>query len=78
LLYGFRTFAAGSEAAWVQAGTVEAEDAPYRIALRNGSELRARRLEMGTNTLRAESPLLGSMLLKRDMIRSLRRGGADR
>ncbi len=72
LLYGFRSFAAGSEAAWVQAGPVEAEDAPYRIALRNGSELRARQVELGANTLRAESPLLGSILVQRDLVRELR------
>jgi|GEM_PF-2233455 len=76
LLYGFRSFAVGSEAAWVQVGTMEPEDAPYRIALRNGSELRARRVELGTNNLRAESPLLGSMLLKREVIRGVRRAGA--
>jgi hypothetical protein len=78
LLYGFRSFAVGSEAAWVQAGTVEAEEAPYRIALRNGSELRARQVELGTNTVRAESPLLGSMLLKREVIRSIRHSATAR
>ncbi len=72
LLYGFRSFAVGSEVAWVQAGPVEAEDATYRISLRNGSELRARQLELGTNMVRAESPLLGSMVLKLETIRGVR------
>lgn len=78
LLYGFRAFAAGSEAAWVQSGPVEAENALYRVALRNGSELRARQLELGTNTLRAESPLLGSLVVKREEIQAVRRAAVGR
>ncbi len=73
LLHGFRSFAAGSEVAWLQVGAVEPEDAAFRVVLRNGSELRARRVELGTNTLRAESPLLGALTLARDDIRAVRR-----
>lgn len=73
LLHGFRSFAAGSEVAWLQVGAVEPEDAAFRVVLRNGSELRARRVELGTNTLRAESPLLGALTLARDDLRGVRR-----
>ncbi|MGE3308909.1 MAG: hypothetical protein AB7O66_02995 [Limisphaerales bacterium] len=75
LLYGFKAFAAGSEAAWVQSGPVEAEEGAYLIALRNGSELRARQVELGANTLRAESPLLGSILVPGDLVREIRLTG---
>lgn len=73
LLYGFRSFAAGSEAGWLQVGVVEPEDAAFRVLLQNGSELRARQVELGTNAFRAESPLLGSLWVRRDDLKGLRR-----
>jgi len=73
LLHGFRSFAAGSEAGWLQLGLVEPEETPFRLTLKNGSEVRARRLELGTNALHAESPLLGSLWVRRDDLRTVRR-----
>ncbi len=78
LLFGFRRYTAGSEAAAVQLGIVEPEEAPFRIQLRNGSELRARRLIPGVGTVRAESPLLGSFEVPLDTLRSVRRAGFER
>jgi hypothetical protein len=78
LLFGFRRFAAGSEAALVQMGPIEPEDAPFRVVLRNGSELRARQLTLGTNEIRAESPLLGSLVVRGEDLRSVRRAGRER
>jgi len=73
LLYGFRSFAAGSEVAVVQMGDVETEEVSFRVALRNGSELRARRIEIEPGALRVESPLLGSLVVKREDVKSLKR-----
>ena len=73
LLYGYRSFAVGSEAAVIQMGDVEAEEISFRVVLRNGSELKARRIEIEPGALRVESPLLGSLMVKRDDLKSLRR-----
>ena len=73
LLYGYRSFAVGSEAAVIQMGDVEAEEISFRVVLRNGSELKARRIEIEQGALRVESPLLGSLMVKRDDLKSLRR-----
>lgn len=78
LLFGFRRFSVGNEAAVVQAGPVEVEEAAFRLFLRQGSELRARRLTLGTNELRVESPLLGTLTVRGEEVRSLRRGGRER
>lgn len=61
LLFGYRRFSAGTEVAVVQLGTIEPEEAPFHIELRNGSMLRARRLDISPEGGRAESPLLGAL-----------------
>jgi hypothetical protein len=76
LLLGFRRFPAGSEAATIQVGALTPEEAPYRVRTRNGSELRARRIEAVPSGLRVESPLLGSLTLRSEEIASVRRGPA--
>ncbi|MBL9134662.1 MAG: hypothetical protein JNK85_02275 [Verrucomicrobiales bacterium] len=78
LLFGFRKFAAGSEAGVLQIAAVEAEDAPFRVVLQNGSELRARRLEFGKESLRVESPLLGMLQIGAEHLKQVRRSGPDR
>lgn len=78
LLLGFRRFPAGSEAAAIQLGAVTPDEAPFRIRTRNGSELRARRVEAGEGTLRAESPLLGALTLRGEEIVSITRVVAER
>ncbi len=77
LIFGFRRFAAGTEAAAIHLGMAEAEDAPYRVGLRNGSDLRARRLELISGAVRVESPLLGSLALPATQVKTIRRTGKE-
>ena len=80
LLFGFRRFTAGSEAAWIQFGEAAPEEGGFRVELRNGSELRARVLEAGPEpeSLRASSPLLGTLVVKAETIAAIRRGPGER
>ena len=73
LLLGFRSFSAGNEVATLQVGGIEAEEGAFRLRTRNGSDLRARVLEPGDGTLRAESPLLGALTVRVSEITSVRR-----
>ncbi len=78
LLFGFRKFTAGSEAAVLEIGPVEPEEAGFRVRLRNGSDLRARQIEFGAGTLRAESPLLGALTIRAGEVAEVRREARER
>ncbi|MBX3746299.1 MAG: hypothetical protein KF833_13415 [Verrucomicrobiae bacterium] len=78
ILFGYRQFAIGSEVAAVLLGTVEPDEATFHVRTRDGSELRARRLELGPEFVRVESPLLGSFQVRTEEIRQLRRGARER
>jgi hypothetical protein len=73
LLFGFRQFTAGSEAAAVQLAPSEPEEAPYEVRLLNGSMIRARYLETAPGALQARSALLGSLRIDAEEIRQIRR-----
>lgn len=73
ILFGFRDFSIGSEAAAVQLGPVEAEDAAFRIRLHDGSDIRARTVQFASDTLRAQSPLLGSLTIHANAIEQMSR-----
>lgn len=78
LLFGFRPFAAGSEAGVVQLADVEPEEHSFVVRLWDGSELLARRLTCEADALRVESPLLGSLAVKVDQVASVQRGSGER
>ncbi|MCC6231239.1 MAG: hypothetical protein IT580_01260 [Verrucomicrobiales bacterium] len=61
LLFGFRKFALGSEAAVVVVGSPEEDDTRFQVLMKNGSELRARDLGTSGETLLVEAPLLGAL-----------------
>ncbi len=73
LLFGYRKFAAGSEAAVVQLARTEPGEETFRIALENGSRILARQVEVQPDALRAESPLLGSLSINPAQVREVRR-----
>jgi hypothetical protein len=78
LLYGFRRFALGSEAIALWCHPEVTDDAPYRVLLQDGSELRARRIEMNPDTWRFESPLLGAITIPTSEIRQFQRTEPER
>ena len=78
LLLGFRRFSIGSEAAALHVAEPEPEETPYRVFLRNGSELRGRRLEVSKGVLRVESPLLGGLDVAMDDLAVVRRTREER
>lgn len=78
ILFGYRRFAVGSEVAALLLDTIEPDDAAFHVRTRDGSELRGRRLELGPEFVRVESPLLGSFRIRTEDIRQLRRGARER
>jgi hypothetical protein len=78
LLLGFRRFSIGNEAAALHVAAPEPEETPYRVFLRNGSELRGRRLEVTKAGIRVESPMLGALTVVLDDLAVVRRTQQER
>lgn len=78
LLFGFRPFVAGSEAAAIQLGSVESTDAVWVVELDEGSEVRADELGLRPDGLRAEGGRLGRLDVPLERIRRVRRMSGDR
>lgn len=78
LLFGYRRFALGSEAIALWCHPEVPDDAPYQVTLQDGSQLRARRIEMKPDAWRLESPLLGALSFPTSEIRQFQRSDPQR